>query len=294
MVCCDGFRHLADLFRFRSGNHWLSRPRFGRRVILLVVFTLRQEIDAVFSINKGNFLRRTEGLPQELVQSTFSQHRSSFCGERERQSIHIRARVALKISRIHSSVSADSHFCDWYTQREYARKRTEIGYKRAQKSSHPTNATMQGDTKDMYPPLHRGHDSKDPEDDEKRPFLARGREEDNGAEQPRRLDSDTAASLPVDPNRKFEGFLSLFPNWASIGKPFFCERGIRAKAWCLSISTVILTLFQVSVFVGFSYASRNFNTALQKKDNESFYRSIAVFLGLILIACPIFTLGRGH
>eukprot|EP00471_Norrisiella_sphaerica_P008019 CAMPEP_0184499050 /NCGR_PEP_ID=MMETSP0113_2-20130426/40518_1 /TAXON_ID=91329 /ORGANISM="Norrisiella sphaerica, Strain BC52" /LENGTH=784 /DNA_ID=CAMNT_0026886817 /DNA_START=200 /DNA_END=2554 /DNA_ORIENTATION=- len=154
---------------------------------------------------------------------------------------------------------------------------------------------------EYYPPLHRREDEDENAEDEKKSLLetsggsskSRGFA-GKGRARPKRQrhgSIGSASDLPVDPNRHYEGFLSLFPNWASIAKPFFCEPGIRAKAWCLSISTVILVLVQVSVIVGFSYANRNFNTALQKKDRDGFYTSVAAFLGLILLACPIFTLG---
>eukprot|EP00468_Gymnochlora_sp_CCMP2014_P010513 CAMPEP_0167764206 /NCGR_PEP_ID=MMETSP0110_2-20121227/13875_1 /TAXON_ID=629695 /ORGANISM="Gymnochlora sp., Strain CCMP2014" /LENGTH=681 /DNA_ID=CAMNT_0007651527 /DNA_START=33 /DNA_END=2078 /DNA_ORIENTATION=+ len=87
-------------------------------------------------------------------------------------------------------------------------------------------------------------------------------------------------------------FLDLFPNWAALAKGFFCTSKMRGKAWCLVFMTCVLVLAQVLIVVGFSFAQRDYNTALQKKDQDGFYRGIFYFIVLILFACPVFTLGK--
>jgi len=120
-----------------------------------------------------------------------------------------------------------------------------------------------------------------------KPLQRKGAEDTNEGDQ---KDEDKTTPSAQNLKELSTNFLELFPNWAKLASPFFCKSEIRGKAWCLVISTVILALGQSALLVSFSYAQRDYNTALQKKDVDGFYTGILTFLLLILIACPLFTL----
>ncbi|GAB5369553.1 hypothetical protein AAMO2058_001414800 [Amorphochlora amoebiformis] len=137
--------------------------------------------------------------------------------------------------------------------------------------------------------MQTSNDAKDAEMQEiHRPLLRKKNANDAKSEKPSRKKS--TGGMASDGHSAGD-FLELFPNWAAIAGPFFCKSQIRGRAWFLIVLTVILVLLQVGVIVAFSYVQRDYNTALQKKDSDAFYLNICIFVVLIMIACPLFTIG---
>eukprot|EP01049_Picozoa_sp_SAG25_P006813 SAG25_NODE_531_length_7152_cov_5.755707_9_plen_427_part_00 len=65
----------------------------------------------------------------------------------------------------------------------------------------------------------------------------------------------------------------------------FISRSMRGRV--LSVATVVLCLMSSALSIWISYVSRDFQSALSKKDAEGFYLGIAKFVGVILIAIPL-------
>jgi vitamin B12/bleomycin/antimicrobial peptide transport system ATP-binding/permease protein len=97
--------------------------------------------------------------------------------------------------------------------------------------------------------------------------------------------ADAASGARLDAQRQdLWRLLHLF--W-TLTKPYW-QYAPRAKldlAW-----VVFLGLLQSAISVLFSYVSRDFWTALQKKDIAMFWRQILLYSGLLLIALPIIVL----
>ena len=109
-------------------------------------------------------------------------------------------------------------------------------------------------------------------DDERKPLLASKKEH-----------SSRVGSCNEIEVKKRSTFAQLKP-FLRIAYPYF-----RDSAWpkCQLICLVILTLLDSGVMVLFSYVKRDLYNSFSDNDESQYYREIAYFFGVLVIAVPL-------
>eukprot|EP00640_Fibrocapsa_japonica_P006954 CAMPEP_0113950964 /NCGR_PEP_ID=MMETSP1339-20121228/83519_1 /TAXON_ID=94617 /ORGANISM="Fibrocapsa japonica" /LENGTH=163 /DNA_ID=CAMNT_0000959011 /DNA_START=71 /DNA_END=559 /DNA_ORIENTATION=- /assembly_acc=CAM_ASM_000762 len=87
-------------------------------------------------------------------------------------------------------------------------------------------------------------------------------------------------------NSTIKAFLTVFAAY------FSKQNKSRWKAYLWSLLMVVLMLVETSVLVQFSYAQRNFSTAMSEKDIDGFYAGIRKYLLTLGVAGPLFALSE--
>jgi len=139
-------------------------------------------------------------------------------------------------------------------------------------------AAADGDASASSPERGGGRGAADTSDDPERPHVGIG--DDGGY---RNIDDERKPPPPDEVDRDLR-LREQFGHFRAMAVPFFREnRGGRT----LLVAIVILTLANSAVRVFFSYLARDFWSALQDKDAETFYGIMFRFLGAMFLLAPI-------
>jgi len=105
-----------------------------------------------------------------------------------------------------------------------------------------------------------------------------------------RLDVATPASKDINSGGRWNTMrsLSFLPRWLSLVKGWYIGTD-RRSAWKHALPCVVLAICKTFLIVKISYVQRRFSTNLSEKNPDGFYAAVWEFVGIILLAAPMFS-----
>ncbi|GAQ79029.1 ATP-binding cassette transporter [Klebsormidium nitens] len=81
--------------------------------------------------------------------------------------------------------------------------------------------------------------------------------------------------------------MQLLSRFLRVGRAFF-QGDAKWRAWGLTALMLALCGVTTGLFVVLSYTQRDFSTALSQKDQPAFWKAVSRFLGILVVATPLF------